>query len=418
MSICACGRNHVSVTETITIQKNITPNLVDFIKQTFGSNAKGGIICDNNTYTAAENMFKSLSDFCEAVNLNIKSCHADEFMLEDCEKILEGRSFDYYIACGAGTIHDITRVIAHRKNVPFISYPTAPSVDGFVSVIAPVTTKNGMKISLPAVAPIALFADIDILANAPKRLAASGAGDILGKYIALADWRISNLLTGEYICEPTVKLEYSAVEKVTKSLRELRKNDKNLYEKFCADLLEALVFSGQCMQYIGNSRPASGAEHHIAHFFEMGIILSTNCLHGENVGLGSVLCADAYHKFAKSEDIKFIENYDAENELIEKYYKNLYDEIIKENAPNSVKKVTPGIFYGNLEKIKSIISEIPSSEEFAELLGILNGVNDLNGLKAYNLKCAENEVKPLSLKLAPYIRDRITLLKLMRRIEF
>jgi len=414
---CSCGKNHNNVTKNIIIGKNLSEQLGDFIKNEFGGIDKGCVICDYNTEKIAHDYMKHYS---EAVILDIRSHHADEFMVEMCDDIVKNKSYDYFIACGSGVIHDITRVIAHKYNKPFISYPTAASVDGFVSVIAPITTKNGMKISLPAVAPIALFADIDVLANAPIRLTASGVGDILGKYIALADWRISNLLSGEYICNPIIESEYKALNKVKDSLLDFKKdkNNRDLYEKFCADLIEALIISGMCMQYTENSRPASGAEHHIAHLFEMGIILSTDCLHGENVGFGSILCADLYHKLADSSNIEFIENYDIENDLIEKYYKNICGEIIKENAPNSVKSVTPEMFYSNLDKIKNIISEIPTKEEFVELLDILDGVKDLNGIKAYDLKCDVSEIEPLALKLAPYIRNRLTLLKLMRCVEF
>ena len=407
---CACGQAHEILTKDIVIKKNITPDIIKFTDENCNGK-KGCIICDQNTYEAAEHILKNLN--CETVCLDINSHHADEFMVEDCEKILENKSFDYFIAAGAGTIHDITRIIAHNKNAQFISFPTAASVDGFVSGIAPVTTKNGMKITLKAASPIALFADIDVLAAAPKRLTASGAGDILGKYIALADWRLSNLLTGEYICNPTVEYEYHTVNKIRDAITNLEN-----YEDFCAELLGALVITGLCMQYTGNSRPASAAEHHIAHFFEMGIILSTDCLHGENVGIGSILCADLYHKFAKSKNIRFVENYNIDEDLIRKYFKNIPDEIIKENAPNSVSKVTPEIFYDNLNEIKKIISDIPSKDEFRELLDVLEGLTDLDGIKAYDLKCAESEMIPLSFKLAPYVRDRLTLLKLMRCVEF
>jgi glycerol-1-phosphate dehydrogenase [NAD(P)+] len=274
-----------------------------------------------------------------------------------------------------------------------------------------------MKITRYAVAPIALFADIDVLTTAPKSLVAAGVGDIFGKYTALADWRISNLLTGEYICDPTVKLQYQTVNKVKNSLVEYGKNKSDeSYEIFCANLLEALVISGLCMQYTGNSRPASGCEHHVSHFFEMGIILSTDCLHGENVGVGSVLCAELYRKFADSENIKFVER-DLDDDLVIKYYKNIYDEIIKENAPNSLKKITPEIFYTNLDGIKNIISDIPTKEKLVELLDIIGGVKDITGIKAYDLKCDKNEIATLALKLAPYIRDRVTLMKLMRCVD-
>jgi len=137
----------------------------------------------------------------------------------------------------------------------------------------------------------------------------------------------------------------------------------------------------------------------------MEILLPNNYLHGENVGVGSILSSGIYHKLMDSKNIKFAENYNIDNNLIAEYYKDMYNEIVKENAPNSIKKVTPEIFYNNLDGIKNIISTIPTSEEFIELLDILGGVTNINCDVA------------LVLKLAPYIRDRLTLLKLMRCIE-
>ena len=401
---CICGETHGIVTKNITIGPNIAEQLWDFQKNQFGNIANGCVICDQNTYQV---LHDDLRHYINAVILEIRSHHADEYMVEMCDDNLKNKNYDYFIACGSGTIHDLTRIAAYNRNVPFISYPTAPSVDGFVSTLAPITTKDGMKDTIYAGAPIALFADTDVLANAPPRLAAAGAGDILGKYIALADWRLSNLLTGEYICGPIVETVYRAANNIKDSLVEFGKDKGGeSYKKLCAELLEALIISGLCMQYTGNSRPASGAEHHVAHFFEMGILIPVNYLHGENVGIGSVLCAELYHKFAKSGDIKFTENYDIDENLIKKYYNNIYADIIKENAPNSIKQVTPEIFYDNLGEIKKIIKTIPSKEELIDLLNIIGGVTDID--------CD----KPLALKLAPYIRDRFTLLKLMRCVEF
>ena len=38
-----------------------------------------------------------------------------------------------FLAVGSGTITDIVRLVSHRTRRPFISLPTAPSVDGFTS---------------------------------------------------------------------------------------------------------------------------------------------------------------------------------------------------------------------------------------------------------------------------------------------
>ena len=420
---CECGRLHSCVTEIISIGENQTEPLFEYIAKTFGSGKKGGIVCDQNTYEAAKGMIDQANKFgCKTIKLNIKSFHADEFMVEDLKSAIEGQSFDYFIAAGAGTLHDITRIVSHERNVPFVSYSTAPSVDGFVSGIVPITSKSGMKLTLYGTPPVALFADTAVLAAAPKRLVAAGAGDMLAKYIALADWQIASLLSGEYICPPTLGLVYGAVERTRASLAAYE-SDKSgeSYKNLCAELLGGLVSSGLCMQYIGNSRPASGAEHHIAHFFEMGVILSTDCLHGENVGVGSALCAGLYHRFAGAKNIEFVENYEMdemEHGLLKKYYANLYEDILKENEPNSIKAVGSDNFYGNIENIKSIIATIPTAEKLSELLDILGGAKDICDIGAYNLKCEEAEILPLTLKLAPYVRDRLTLLKLMRCVKF
>ena len=104
-----------------------------------------------------------------------------------------------------------SRYLAYQYKIPFISVPTAASVDGFVSNVAAMTWK-GLKKTVPAVAPLAVFADTDIFAHAPRRLTASGVSDLLGKYICLADWKIASLLTGEYICSEIIEMERKSPE--------------------------------------------------------------------------------------------------------------------------------------------------------------------------------------------------------------
>lgn len=110
-----------------------------------------------------------------------------------------------------------------------------------------------------------MIADTDIIANAPVRLNASGAADMLGKYTALADWEIAHLLTNEYICEQIVGLEREALNSVVEVLPGIKEGKKNA----CEQLIRGLIISGLAMQLAENSRPASGAEHHISHLWEM-----------------------------------------------------------------------------------------------------------------------------------------------------
>jgi glycerol-1-phosphate dehydrogenase [NAD(P)+] len=424
---CECGKEHRFITKEIYIGKDACTKMAEFIANNYGANANKCIVCDKNTLKASRKLIDELdlkrkggeTFICDA---EPDSFHADMGKIERARERIKNLEFDFFIAAGSGTVHDITRVLAHELNKPFISFPTAPSVDGFVSNVAPVTD-NGMKITLYSASPVALFADTEIICGAPKRLAASGAGDILGKYVALADWRIANLLLGEYICGKIIELEYAAVNKTRESINAFSLNPDDLsYEKLCVNLLEALIISGLCMQVMGNSRPASGAEHHIAHFFEMGVLASSDCLHGENVGIGSILCADIYHKFAGTPDADIIfarnpKKYEPDYDLVKTYYKDLFDEIEKQANPNELIKITPEIFYGKIGEIKSIIAEIPSKDEFIKLLRAVSGITDLNQA----VKAGTDDIgriAELSLTLAPYVRNRFTLLKLMRLIEF
>ena len=386
------GLKNISI-EKILIKENAGAELREFIAANFRG-ARGCGICDFNTEPFVR-------DYCDAAALELGAYHADEYMLEAYDALVRDKNYDYFIACGAGTIHDITRVIAHEYGKPFISFPTAASVDGFVSGIAPITAKSGMKLTLASAAPVALFADINIIAAAPRRLAASGMGDLLGKYTALADWRIANLLMSEDIDWRIIELEEQAIAGVRAALG-------GDYKRFCAELLEALVLSGLCMQSMGNSRPASGAEHHIAHFFEMGVLGQNDRLHGENVAAGTILCAGLYHELAASPDIKFVENYAADEDLVKKYYGGLSGEIMKENAPAYLHKITPGLFYDKLSGVREIIKDIPAAGEIREILGRL-------GEPAYEPAGYDADVV---LKLAPYVRNRFTLLKLCRCLNY
>ena len=171
------------------------------------------------------------------------------------------------IAFGSGTIHDLTRYTAFKLNIPFLSVPTAASVDGFASTVAAMTFK-GFKVTIPAKAPLAIFADTAIISRAPRYLTAAGVGDLLAKFTALVDWKISHLLTGEYLCDKIVTITEEALQTLLNVIDDLALQKEEAFEP----LMYGLILSGLGMQMIGNSRPASGAEHHLSHLWEMHVI--------------------------------------------------------------------------------------------------------------------------------------------------
>ena len=294
---CGCGRKHEIVVDDIIIDSGAVKELPEILKRPAYADKKSLVmICDENTYEAAGRQVEELVPELKKIVLDPENLHANEHGVEAAKKGLdEIGDVDLMIAVGSGTIHDITRYHAYEMKIPFFSVPTAASVDGFVSTVAAMTW-HGFKKSFTAVSPIVVIADTDIFKEAPLRLTASGVSDLLGKYTALADWKITHLLTGEYLCDEICKMEYEALDRLRASLGGLTTGDKDAYE----NLMYGLLLSGLAMQMTGNSRPASGAEHHMSHLWEMEVINDyIDFYHGEKVGVGLVLASKIYHKAAE-----------------------------------------------------------------------------------------------------------------------
>jgi glycerol-1-phosphate dehydrogenase [NAD(P)+] len=167
------------------------------------------VVYDSNT-CHAEGMVRIPADL--EVILDAEGLHADEHgVARLMEKLPEEAGV--LVAVGSGTIHDITRYCAYVKKIPFVSCPTAASVDGFCSSVAAMTWE-GAKRTLTAVAPVLVLADLNVISKAPLYLARSGFGDVVGKYIALTDWRIAHALTGEFYCQRIADITEEATKAV------------------------------------------------------------------------------------------------------------------------------------------------------------------------------------------------------------
>lgn len=117
-----------------------------------------------------------------------------------------------------------------------------------------------MKVTYGAKVPNAIIGDVTILKNAPMDMIAAGVGDILGK--CLVDWKLSNMILGEYYCTEIVKIVRKAIDIVVSETDNILKREDDSIKK----VMEALVLSGIAMSYTKNSRPASGSEHHLSHY--------------------------------------------------------------------------------------------------------------------------------------------------------
>ncbi|MBR1835989.1 MAG: iron-containing alcohol dehydrogenase, partial [Kiritimatiellae bacterium] len=197
------------------------------------------------------------------------------------------------VAVGSGTINDLCKRASFELGRQYACFATAASVDGFAAFGAPITDDAGFKITRECPAPLAIFAEPDVLAKAPVYLASSGYGDLLGKIPAGADWLVAAEVTGK---DPVIGRAWDLVQKPLDGWVAAPAAVKDGDPAAVAGLFEGLVASGLAMQVARASRPASGTEHHFSHTWEMGglrLADGTEPTHGHKVALGSICSAAA-----------------------------------------------------------------------------------------------------------------------------
>lgn len=252
------------------------------------------LVADTNTYAAlGERVERALSAAgLEALPIILRGGEvaADEKRL--VEVLVKAPPVPQtFLAVGSGTITDIARYISYRTGNKFVSVPTAASVDGFVSTGAPLVV-GGIKDTYPSHGPYALFADLPTLMAAPRPLTAAGFGDILGKAISLADWSLGRLLWNEPYSPEIAQRTRRTLDECIQNAEEVRSGS----EPGLRALLEGLIESGLCILDFGTSRPASGAEHHCSHYWEMQLLKLGRpaIFHGAKVGYAAILMSQLY----------------------------------------------------------------------------------------------------------------------------
>lgn len=238
----------------------------------------------------------------------------------------EAKGYDNILAVGSGTLNDIAKYAAFHLGITNSVLATAPSMDGYVSTVTAIM-QNSKKVTVPAQSPSDVLIDTDILVTAPSIMVAAGVGDILGKYNSILDWRMSNLKNGEAISEEAISVTLDAVDAVRNNIDKILNYDPEGIKY----LIDALITSGTAINIAGNSRPASGGEHHTSHYLEMwfadhGLPIP---LHGIKVGLGTMVCITVYRTLKKEnyrfnncdEVYKYVDELPDENEIKEIYEK-------------------------------------------------------------------------------------------------
>jgi glycerol-1-phosphate dehydrogenase [NAD(P)+] len=291
--------------DTILIEAGALTKLPAYLEQREAERVQ--VVVDTYTYEAAG---KLIEDILEKSKVQVKvnttfiqpnaigDVIADEASIVQLLLHIQQFKPQIVIAVGGGTLHDIVRYAAYTTSLPFLSVPTAPSVDGFTSKGAPIIVR-GYKKTIISIGPDAIFADLDVLTRSPKSMVAAGFGDILGKYTSLFDWKFGALTNHEPYLEESEMITQKALFKCVDQASLIAKRD----EEGIATLISALIESGIAMLVFGKSHPASGSEHHLSHFWEMEYIAQgrKQLLHGAKVGVACIQISKLYHGLVKEQ---------------------------------------------------------------------------------------------------------------------
>ena len=363
---CECGKDHICPIESVVIGVGACDSIPALVEKY--NNIL--VVADRNTYGVGGRTVEEKLGAKRADTL----VYATEGVLVPNETAIEElkahvtKDTDLIIGIGSGVINDLCKHVSFISGLPYYIVATAPSMDGYASKGAALIL-DGMKVTLNADVPKAIIADVDILKNAPFDMIQAGYGDIIGKYSCLNDWKLAHLVNGEYLCEFVMNATYEAVEKTVRLAQGLNERDADAVYA----LMEALVAVGILMAYVGNSRPASGSEHHLSHYFEIvGIVRGEEYFpHGVDVCYSAIETAKLREKLLTLDDADAYSMHHDNVEFeknIRRIYDSVADEVIalqKKLGWYDIDRVS--VYKKKWAEIKRVLADCPTSAEMLAL---------------------------------------------------
>lgn len=403
---CPCGKKHETAIRDVQIGSGLVHSVGEILQKN-GFSKHILLVADEHTLKAADGIVESLKEFQVDYHVYPDLRVAEMRHVEEIEALVKGRDISI-LSVGTGSINDPCRLAAARQHKKLCIFATAPSMDGFASYSSPIVSK-GFKASYPAKSPEVIIGDTKILANAPAYLKSAGFGDMIAKYVALIDWKISSILTGEIYCDRVAKLTRDAVDVLMSMADSVTVNN----EETAGKIFEALLMTGIGMSFTQNSRPASGSEHIIAHLLECiqlrdGIIPN---FHGEDVGVCTLEMLKYYNLLAAHAQIRAHRETVDWHDVLD-FYGEMQDDVKVLNFPTTVTdEVDPKELEAKWPQIREIIRSVPSYEVCRDAMiraGCKITVADIGKPQKLFDDCV---------KYSPYMRRRLTLLRLRDMIE-
>ena len=365
---CSCGRVHRCDIPHLNIGKGALLSLPDMV-----SGYKNILlVADNNTYAICGDRVKSslrskITDTCILAS--------DGYVVPDRNSVAKveehmSDNVDFVLGIGSGVINDICKYVSYTHKITCGIIATATSMDGYASSGAAMIF-DGMKITYTMHAPVLILGDTEILKDAPLDMIAAGYADIIGKYSALCDWRLSELINGEYLC-PYV---YDIVMESTDEVRSLAHKIYSRDEVAIGRLMEILVLVGVCLTLLGTTRPGSGSEHHLSHFFEITGLIEDKpyFLHGTDVGYSTIVTAALRERICRIKHPRFIMVTDEERmQEYKRIYKSEWQSVWELQQQAGIYGKDTAQMYGDRwEQICNILEECPGADEIRDMLTVV-----------------------------------------------
>ena len=398
---CSCGRRHECDIEHVYIERGAIARLSELC----AGYGRVLIVADENTYGAAgEAVCAAIGEKAakKVIFSGATVLIPDEAAIERVRLDIDG--IDLIIGIGSGVIQDLSKYVSHFSGIPYMIVATAPSMDGYASTGAAMILK-GMKETVPAGLPWAIVADTDVLRNAPMDMIKAGYGDIIGKYSALCDWRLAQVINGEYLCEYIYGVTSEMIKNTLLTAEGLLKRD----EQSVKALAEALVIVGIMMSFAGSSRPASGSEHHLSHFFEIvGIVKDEFYFtHGIDVAYSTVITSEVRERIlnAAFDGERYVMPRDEYEREMHRVYGTVAEECIALQDRIENYATDRGAVYLEKEaEIKRILAEVPTADQIRDMLALV-------GLDMREFYAAYGEEKiRTAVRYAKDLKDRYTVL--------
>lgn len=404
---CPCGRPHRFDLKTYEADRGLVHKVGEILENS-GFPKKLYVVSDETAMRVSEGILTSLDQCGYQYEVKIYPDMRYAYMATSNEIMAASADFDGILSIGTGSVNDVCRYAAARANKAFAIFATAPSMDGFASDSAPLI-ENNFKISYPCRQPSVVIADTDILAASPTELKAAGYGDILGKYVGIVDWKVSHYTTGEYYCENVVSIVKKAVADVVAMTDKVTACDPEAARA----IMDSLILTGCAMQLAKCTRPASGSEHVVSHFWEIhklekGIWPD---YHGKKVGIATLLVTRIYKKLLAYQSINPHKESLNLDDVLAHYSPKNRDEIIGYNVPNPTDDIDPAVLKARWPDIlESIEQDLPDADILLDMMkraGCVTELADANLTPEFALE---------ALRYSPYMRRRITLLRILNML--